>query len=126
MYQFELENDLVLVDTKEEKEEYEFYNDANMSTFGGEKRILKTYRLSKSVKIDKYLEVGKEIEYVYDMGDNWEHTIILEKVIEDYPNVFPVCLEGSGACLPEDCGGVGGYLDLLAIIEDPDHLMYGE
>lgn len=126
LYQFELENNLVLVDTKQEKEEYEFYNDPNMPTFGGSKRIFKTYRLSKSVKVDKYLEVGKPIEYVYDMGDHWEHAIILEKVIEDYPNVFPVCLEGAGACPPEDCGGVGGYLDLLDIIEDPEHPMYDE
>lgn len=78
------------------------------------------------MKVDKYLEVGKPIEYVYDMGDHWEHAIILEKVIEDYPNVFPVCLEGAGACPPEDCGGVGGYLDILDIIEDPEHPMYDE
>ena len=58
------------------------------------------------------------------MGDYWEHLITVEKIIEDYPHVYPVCLEGEGACSPEDCGGVVGYLDLLEIIENPAHEEY--
>ena len=41
-----------------------------------------------------------------NMGDYWEHLITVEKIIEDYPHVYPICLEGEGACPPEDCGGV--------------------
>ena len=47
-----------------------------------------------------------------------------EKELEDYPNVYPVCLDGEGACPPEDCGGVPGYLELLEIIKDLSHPEY--
>jgi hypothetical protein len=38
----------------------------------------------------------------------------------------PVCLGGQRACPPEDCGGFGGYEDLLEILRDPDHPEYEE
>jgi hypothetical protein len=34
---------------------------------------------------------------------------------------FPVCLDGANACPPEDCGGTGGYADLLEALADPSH-----
>lgn len=30
------------------------------------------------------------------------------------------------ACPPEDCGGIWGYKDLLAILENPEHEDYEE
>ena len=95
-----------------------------MPTFDGKPRIPKTYRLSKNAKVDKYIEVGQSIPYVYDMGDYWEHIVTFEKEFEDYPNVYPICLEGEGACPPEDCGGVFGYLELLEIVKDSSHPEY--
>ncbi len=64
--------------------------------------------------------------YEYDFGDSWEHTITVEKIhkSDTPPKCVAECLEGSGACPPEDCGGIGGYLDLLEIIQDPSHKMY--
>lgn len=122
LYQFELPNELILVETSDEVEEYSWMN--QLSTFDGNIRTKKTYRVSKNVKVDKYVKVGQVIPYIYDMGDYWEHLITVEKIIEDYPHVYPICLEGEGACPPEDCGGVVGYLDLLEIIEDPTHEEY--
>lgn len=122
LYQFELGEELVLVETSEEVEEYSWMNE--MPTYDGRPRLRKTYRLSKNAKVDKYIEVGQSIPYVYDMGDYWEHVITFEKELEDYPNVYPVCLEGEGACPPEDCGGVPGYLELLDIVKDSSHPEY--
>lgn len=122
LYQFKLPQELVLVETSEEVEEYSWMN--KMPTFDGKPRIPKTYRLSKNAKVDKYIEVGQSIPYVYDMGDYWEHIVTFEKEFEDYPNVYPICLEGEGACPPEDCGGVFGYLELLEIVKDSSHPEY--
>lgn len=51
--------------------------------------------------------------YVYDMGDNWEHEIRIEVINPPVkkPKSYPVCIGGSGACPPEDCGGPHGYLE---------------
>jgi hypothetical protein len=32
-----------------------------------------------------------------------------------------VCLDGGGACPPEDVGGTGGYEEFLAALADPLH-----
>jgi hypothetical protein len=63
--------------------------------------------------------------YIYDFGDNWEHTVTLEKILPAEDDVdYPVCIAGARACPPEDCGGIGGYANFLEIIMDPDHEEY--
>jgi hypothetical protein len=53
------------------------------------------------------------VRYTYDFGDNWEHDIVLEKVMEpDAGDGRPVLLTGKGARPPEDCGGPWGYAEL--------------
>lgn len=123
LYQFEITSEkLVIVDSKEQAEELAFYN--SQPSYNGSIKMPKTFKASRGMKIDRYLNEGCPIQYVYDMGDYWEHEIILEKVIEDYEFVYPVCLDGEGACPPEDCGGVGGYLELLKTISDCNHPDY--
>ncbi len=39
---------------------------------------------------------------------------------------YPLCLKGSRACPPEDCGGVSGYLDFLEAIQNKDHEQHEE
>ena len=66
----------------------------------------------------------KEIEYMYDFGDGWEHTISLEEQKEGELK-YPVCISGKKNCPPEDCGGLWGYKDLLKILKKgPDHNEY--
>lgn len=83
---------------------------------------------SRRVHISKYLNAeNRKIEYVYDFGDNWEHTIIVEKILEKYPKMkYPVCIKGKNACPPDDCGGPWGYKELLEAIKDPNHKEYKE
>jgi hypothetical protein len=43
------------------------------------------------------------------------------------PNMaYPVCTGGQHACPPEDCGGIGGFYDLLDALGDPAHDQYDE
>jgi hypothetical protein len=63
--------------------------------------------------------------YIYDFGDDWKHQITLEK-ISDETLTAPVCIDGKGACPPEDCGGPWGYANLLEILADPGNPEYGD
>ncbi len=65
--------------------------------------------------------------YIYDFGDNWEHEILVEKILAPDPQVqYPVCLKGKRACPPEDCGGAWGYAQLLEKLEQPETPEYEE
>ncbi|MGM0498059.1 MAG: plasmid pRiA4b ORF-3 family protein [Bacteroidota bacterium] len=79
---------------------------------------------SGSVRLKDILYTeNQNILYEYDFGDGWEHEIRLEKIIEkeDGEKQIPRCIGGKRNCPPEDCGGIGGYEELLNIISDPDH-----
>jgi hypothetical protein len=66
--------------------------------------------------------VGDKVRYVYDFGDNWEHDILVEKVLDREASVaYPRCVGGRRAAPPEDCGGVWGYAELTEILGDPTH-----
>lgn len=39
---------------------------------------------------------------------------------------YPRCLAGERACPPEDCGGVWGYENLLAMVRNPGHQEHKE
>ena len=100
LYEFEVQSEkLVIVDSKEEAEELAFYN--SQPAYDGRVKEPKIFRTSRGVKIDRYLNESYPMRYIYDMGDYWEHEIVLEKVIEDYEFVYPMCLDGDEACLPE-------------------------
>lgn len=69
----------------------------------------------RDVRLDQVLvDVGDRVHYEYDFGDGWEHTLRLEKVeAEDAAAPRARVLGGRRACPPEDCGGIGGYEQLL-------------
>jgi hypothetical protein len=73
---------------------------------------------------------GFKFNYVYDFGDSWDHTILVEKVLPAVPGQkLPVCITGKRACPPEDIGGVWGYANFLEAMKDPkhpEHKMYKE
>ena len=61
-----------------------------------------------------------EFKYDYDMGDGWEHRIVIESApapkVRNLP--LPICVAGENACPPEDVGGPHGYARLLEILSD--------
>ena len=64
--------------------------------------------------------------YVYDSGDDWQHKIELEKIIDDYEFGYPTILEGDGACPPEDVGGIPGYEEFLRVWNDQEDAEHEE
>lgn len=65
--------------------------------------------------------------YVYDFGDDWLHTIAVEKVLPpDAGKDYPVLLTGKRACPPEDVGGVPGFLHLLEVLDNPEDEEYAD
>lgn len=59
--------------------------------------------------------------YTYDFGDNWEHEIQLEGVIDEHNEESPYLLEASGQAPPEDVGGVGGFVYFHGIMKNQNH-----
>ncbi|MBQ3415066.1 MAG: hypothetical protein IJH39_06940 [Clostridia bacterium] len=63
---------------------------------------------SNKEKIDKYFDKLKRLKFIYDLGDEWVHDILIEKVINEKID-FPVCIKAKTGPYPEDCGGTYGY-----------------
>lgn len=82
-------------------------------------------RDSTTVRLSKLAEApGENVEflYIYDFGDNWEHKVEIEGLVERAPGVrYPICVAGKGNSPPEDVGGVWGYREFLKIIANPRH-----
>jgi hypothetical protein len=71
--------------------------------------------------------IGDRLRYTYDFGDNWEHEIVVEDLLDADRHVhYPVLVAAKGACPPEDCGGPRGYTDLKAILADRRHEQHQE
>lgn len=73
---------------------------------------------------------GKSFYYLYDFESGWLHRIEVEPLAEDVSadlptRDLPTCIDGANACPPESSGGVWGYEELLARLEDtsdPDYI----
>jgi hypothetical protein len=82
--------------------------------------------MKEKIRISDLLKGEKDkIIYEYDLGDGWEHDIIVEKILPiDNMIKYPICLAGKMSCPPEDCGGIWGYSDILEILKQPNHEEY--
>lgn len=82
---------------------------------------------SWEVPLADYLPKVKKLTYLYDFGDNWNHTIHVEQVtIVDADATLPRCLAGENAAPPEDCGGPLGYADLKQVLAGRKNAKYRE
>ena len=96
----------------------QIYGDPQDDEYGDMGTLDETnYRIRKVVERE-----GMRFQYEYDFGDGWRHTLLLEKILPPDPTMhLPVCLQGRGACPPEDVGGVGGYANFVEALRDPEH-----
>ena len=66
-------------------------------------------------------EPGVTFTFVYDFGDNWRHTVTIEKLMAAMPAPKkPSCIDGARCCPPEDVGGTSGYFEFLRVLLAPD------
>jgi hypothetical protein len=76
----------------------------------------------KEVTVLRGIGEHRGFSYEYDFGDSWQHEIVVEDLVRTPRGLkYAVCLDGQNACPPEDCGGVGGYAELLEVLADPGH-----
>jgi Plasmid pRiA4b ORF-3-like protein len=81
----------------------------------------------RRTKLDRVVgHEGMKFSYTYDFGDGWQHAIEVEKILPPQTSTRPVCLKGARACPPEDCGGVGGYEELVEAMADKRHKRHKE
>ena len=69
--------------------------------------------------IREYLEENDWFTYIYDLGDDWQHRVTIEKIIEDYEYEYPQVIKYKG-------DSPIGYYDCLQIISDKTHPEYEE
>ena len=64
---------------------------------------------------------GPTFTYTYDFGDDWRHTVKMEKLLAVKPAPkTATCIEGARCCPPEDVGGPQGYLEFLRVLLSPE------
>ncbi|MDR2361159.1 MAG: plasmid pRiA4b ORF-3 family protein [Prevotellaceae bacterium] len=68
----------------------------------------------KTILGDIFTNEGQRFKYIYDFGDEWMHDLTLEYVF-NAPGHLAYCINGRGACPPENSGGVIGYKELKAL-----------
>jgi hypothetical protein len=80
----------------------------------------------KKTKLSDYFTLeNKAALYRYDFGDNWQVKVRLEKILPKKEGVeYPICTAGKRAAVPEDSGGIGGYMYMVEILKDPSHPEY--
>lgn len=83
---------------------------------------------ARNVKLGTLIERGvREMTYIYDMGDSWEHSITVEAIRPgDADTKYPRFIDGARRCPPEDVGGTPGYENFLEAMADPNHEEHAE
>lgn len=69
----------------------------------------------------------RKLSYTYNCRDDWELVVVFEDRLNAAKGqLYPLCVEGAGACPPEDIGSVIEYERLLEIWADPEHERHDE
>jgi hypothetical protein len=94
---------------------------AQLEQYEGDPPVLDESKFTVSELLN---DIHQGLIYEYDFGDSWEHIVTVEKILPvdaSTSATTAVCLAGSRACPPEDCGGIGGYVELLRALKNRKH-----
>jgi hypothetical protein len=104
----------------------EIFEDDDDLSFGDRGETLDAEKTKLS---EIFFTEGQKYIYIYDFGDDWKHTVTLEKIVSE-KTLYPYCLGGKGQCPPEDCGGPWAYNEEIKYIlmdkKHPQHKEYKE
>ena len=76
--------------------------------------------------LDWFVAPPAQCRYLYDFGDDWLHTLILEsRRPAEKGGRYPRCTAGERQCPPEDVGGPWGYAEFLEAMSNPRHSEHG-
>lgn len=68
---------------------------------------------------------NKKIEYQYDFGDHWNHSVtLIGRALSKTRHI--ICLSGEGGPVAEDCGGVHGWKELKDVFAEHANEIQGE
>ena len=75
----------------------------------------------RTTLIDMVADTGKSrFDYIYDFGDQWQHTVKIVKPMPAAPGVaYPLLIDAAGRCPLEDSGGPWGYADTARGLAQP-------
>lgn len=109
--------------------EFEFYHQElrlmeNAEEFAGSDSF--DYLEASTTFIREFMEENDWLTYTYDLGDDWQHRVTIEKIIDNWEFHYPQVIKYKGDCPIEDCGGIYGYYECLDIISDENHPEYKE
>jgi len=79
---------------------------------------------SDDITLDMEFKNEKDkIKYTYDFGDDWNHEIVVEKILVfDDKERYPKCTAGRRNGPMEDCGGIWGYSEIVYALENDDYI----
>jgi hypothetical protein len=79
------------------------------------------HRPETSVTLEQVAPAANStLRYTYDFGDDWDHDILVEEVLDHNETAgYPRCTGGRRAAPPDDCGGIWGYAELVEVLNDP-------
>ncbi|MEY8354408.1 SEC-C metal-binding domain-containing protein [Lachnospiraceae bacterium 54-53] len=77
--------------------------------------------VSSDEAIDRLLSGAGKFTYIYNSDDHWEHLIQVEDKIREYEEGYARVVKFKGDVIPENCGGIAGYYELLEAASRPEN-----
>ena len=88
--------------------------------------------MEKKLPVSAVAEHENWIRYVYDMGDDWRHKVVFEKVLQDYEKDSATLMKAKGNNFVEDSGGiwgeeqVSGSYDAVSVNEQLEQMHFAD